>query len=88
VRQAQEALLKRDRDLLPSVFVSSLSLQVLLAVLISKCLFPLYEKDREAIKTIGEYYGIHTDADAIGIALHELERLIKGATPPQPQSPK
>ena len=46
---------------------------------------PLYEKDREAIKTIREYYGVKTDADAIRIALHELERLIKGATPITPQ---
>ena len=46
---------------------------------------PLSEKDREAIKTIREYYGVQTDAGAIRIALHELERLIKGATPPQPQ---
>jgi len=45
---------------------------------------PLYEKDREAIKTIRERYGLNSDADAIRIALHELERLIKGATPVTP----
>ena len=52
----------------------------------SRTTFPLYEQDREAIKTIREYYGVHTDADAIRLALHELERLIKGATPPKPQT--
>jgi hypothetical protein len=51
----------------------------------SRTTFPLYESDREAIKIIRAYYGVHTDADAIRIALHELERLIKGATPPNPQ---
>jgi len=51
----------------------------------SRTTLPLYEKDREAIKTIREYYGVKTDADAIRIALHELERLIKGATPVTPQ---
>ena len=48
----------------------------------SRTTLPLYEKDREAIKTIREYYGVKTDADAIRIALHELERVIKGASPP------
>ena len=48
----------------------------------SRTTLPLYEKDREAIKTIREYYGVKTDADAISIALHELERVIKGASPP------
>jgi len=43
----------------------------------SRTTLPLYEKDREAIKTIREYYGVKTDADAIRIALHELERLIR-----------
>jgi hypothetical protein len=47
----------------------------------SRTTLPLYEKDREAITTIREHYGVKTDADAIRIALHELERLIKGATP-------
>lgn len=46
---------------------------------------PLYEKDREAIKTIREHYGVRTDADAIRIALYEIERLIKGAAPITPQ---
>jgi hypothetical protein len=50
----------------------------------SRTTLPLYEKDREAIKTIREHYGVKTDADAIRIALHELERLIKGATPITP----
>ena len=50
----------------------------------SRTTLPLYEKDREAIRTIREHYGVKTDADAIRIALHELERLIKGATPPYP----
>ncbi len=52
----------------------------------SRTTLPLYEKDREAIKTIREYYGVKTDADAIRIALHELERVIKGATRPTPQT--
>ncbi|TME06644.1 MAG: hypothetical protein E6I80_13235 [Chloroflexi bacterium] len=51
----------------------------------SRTTLPLYEKDREAIRTIREHYGVKTDADAIRIALHELERLIKGATPITPQ---
>jgi len=50
----------------------------------SRTTFPLYEQDREAIKTIRERYGLNSDADAIRIALHELERLIKGATPVTP----
>jgi len=48
----------------------------------SRTTLPLSEKDREAIQTIREYSGVKTDADAISIALHELERVIKGATPP------
>jgi hypothetical protein len=48
----------------------------------SRTTLPLYEKDRQAIKTIREHYGVRTDADAIRIALYELERVIKGATPP------
>jgi hypothetical protein len=51
----------------------------------SRTTLPLSEKDREAIKTIREHYGVKIDADAIRIALHELERLIKGATPITPQ---
>jgi len=50
----------------------------------SRTTLPLYEKDREAIRTIREHYGVKTDADAIRIALHELERWIKGATPITP----
>lgn len=50
----------------------------------SRTTLPLYEKDREAIKTIREYYGLRADADAIRVALHELERMIKeGASPTQ-----
>jgi transposase-like protein len=50
----------------------------------SRTTLPLYEKDREAIKTIREYYGLRADADAIRVALHELERMIKqGASPAQ-----
>ena len=52
----------------------------------SRTTLPLYEKDKEAIKAIREYYGVKTDADAIRIALHEVERLIKGATPLLPQT--
>jgi hypothetical protein len=43
----------------------------------SRTTLPLYEKDREAIKTIREHYGLRADADAIRVALHELERVIK-----------
>jgi hypothetical protein len=50
----------------------------------SRTTLPLYEKDKEAIKTIREYYGLNSDANAIRIALHELERVIKGATPITP----
>ncbi len=52
----------------------------------SRTTLPLYEKDREAIKTIREYYGVRTDADAIRIALHELERVIKER--PDAQAPQ
>jgi hypothetical protein len=51
----------------------------------SRTTLPLDEKDREAIKTIRESSGVKTDADAIRRALHELERLIKGATSITPQ---
>jgi hypothetical protein len=51
----------------------------------SRTTLPLYEEDREAIKTIREHYGVRTDADAIRIALHELERAIKGEPPSRPQ---
>ena len=47
----------------------------------SRTTLPLYEKDREAIKTIREYYGVKTDADALRIALHELERVIIRSDP-------
>ena len=43
---------------------------------------PLSEEEREAIKTIREHYGVKSDADAIRIALRELERVIKGGTQP------
>jgi hypothetical protein len=43
---------------------------------------PLYEEEREAIKTIREHFGVKSDADAIRIALRELERAIKGGTQP------
>ena len=51
----------------------------------SRTTLPLYEKDREAIKTIREYYGLRADADAIRVALHELERMIKEHSLPIPQ---
>ena len=43
----------------------------------SRTTFPLEETDREAITVIREYYGVHSDADAIRIALRELYRRIK-----------
>jgi hypothetical protein len=44
----------------------------------SRFTLPLYEKDREAMKTIREYYGLASDADAVRMALHELARQLKG----------
>ncbi len=35
----------------------------------SRTTLPLEEKDREALAAIREYYGVHSDADAIRIAL-------------------
>jgi sulfur relay (sulfurtransferase) DsrC/TusE family protein len=43
----------------------------------SRTTLPLEEKDREAIAAIREYYGLHSDADAIRMAIRELERAIK-----------
>ena len=51
----------------------------------SRTTLPLYEEDREAMKTIREYYGVKTDAAALRIALHELERAIKGVAPITPR---
>ena len=48
----------------------------------SRTSLPLYAEDREAIKTIREHFGVKSDADAIRIALRELERVIKGGTQP------
>ena len=49
----------------------------------SRTTLPLYEEDRAAIKTIREYFGVRTDADAIRIALRELKRVIEGEPPSQ-----
>jgi len=43
----------------------------------SRTTLPLEEQDREALAAIREYYGVHSDADAIRIALRELYRRIK-----------
>jgi len=43
----------------------------------SRITLPLGEKDREAIAVIGEHYGFHYDADAIRMAIRELERAIR-----------
>ena len=43
----------------------------------SRTTLPLEEKDREAIAVIREHYGLHSDADAIRMAIRELERAIK-----------
>ena len=48
----------------------------------SRTTLPLSEEEREAIKTIREHFGVKSDADAIRIALRELERVIKGGTQP------
>jgi sulfur relay (sulfurtransferase) DsrC/TusE family protein len=43
----------------------------------SRTTLPLGEKDRAAIAAIREYYGLHSDADAIRMAIRELERVIE-----------
>lgn len=43
----------------------------------SRTTLPLEQKDREAILAIREYYGLHSDADAIRLSLHELYRRIQ-----------
>ncbi len=43
----------------------------------SRTTLPLEQKDREAILAIREYYGLHSDADAIRISIHELYRRIQ-----------
>jgi hypothetical protein len=43
----------------------------------SRTTLPLGDKDRAAIAAIREYYGLHSDADAIRMALRELERAIE-----------
>ena len=48
---------------------------------------PLEEQDREAIAAIRDYYGVHSDADAIRIALRETLRAIRRqSTPKRPQT--
>ena len=44
---------------------------------LSRTTLPLTEQDRKMIAAIREHYGIHSDADAIRIALRELYRRIK-----------
>ena len=48
----------------------------------SRTTLPLSKEEREAIKTIRENFGVKSDADAIRIALRELERAIKASTQP------
>jgi hypothetical protein len=43
----------------------------------SRTTLPLEQKDREAIAAIRDYYGLHSDADAIRIAIHELARRVQ-----------
>jgi len=45
----------------------------------SRTTLPLEQKDREAIAAIREYYGLHSDADAIRMSIHELHRRIQRA---------
>lgn len=45
----------------------------------SRTTLPLEQKDREAIAAIRDYYGLHSDADAIRISLHELHRRVQRA---------
>jgi sulfur relay (sulfurtransferase) DsrC/TusE family protein len=45
----------------------------------SRTTLPLEQKDREAIAAIREYYGLHSDADAIRMAIHELSRRVQKA---------
>jgi sulfur relay (sulfurtransferase) DsrC/TusE family protein len=45
----------------------------------SRTTLPLEQKDREAIATIRDYYGLHSDADAIRMAIHELARRVQRA---------
>jgi hypothetical protein len=40
---------------------------------------PLEQKDREAIAAIREHYGLHSDADAIRMSIHELYRKVQKA---------
>ena len=43
----------------------------------SRTTLPLEQKDREAIAVIREYYGLHSDAHAIRVAIHVLSRKIQ-----------
>jgi hypothetical protein len=45
----------------------------------SRTTLPLEQKDREAIAAIRDYYGLHSDADAIRISIHELHRKVQSA---------
>jgi hypothetical protein len=45
----------------------------------SRTTLPLGEKERAAIAAIRDHYGLHSDADAIRLALHELHRKIQRA---------
>ena len=49
----------------------------------SRTTLPLDEQDREAIVAIRDYYGVHSDADAITIALRETLRAIRRQSQPQ-----
>jgi hypothetical protein len=49
----------------------------------SRTTLPLDEQDREALEAIREYYGVHSDADAIRIALRETLRAIRRQPPSQ-----
>jgi hypothetical protein len=45
----------------------------------SRTTLPLEQKDREAIAAIRDYYGLHSDADAIRLSIHELYRKVQKA---------
>ncbi len=43
----------------------------------SRTTLPLEQKDREALAAIRDYYGLHSDADAIRMSIHELYRKVQ-----------
>ena len=52
----------------------------------SRTTLPLEQKDREAITAIRDYYGLHSDADAIRLSIHELYRKVQRAKDVRPSN--